>query len=114
MMTNMSNKIDNQADLDPVMEALAGSPLSKIIQKARYLLALNNYFQTIIPAPMASDCQVMNVDQSILILGVTNAAVATRIRLISSELIEKLRAEKAFSSIQTIHCRVNLAITSSR
>lgn len=114
MMTGMNNKTDNQADLNPVMEELAGSPLQKIIQKAKYLLTLNAYVQTIIPASFAADCQVMNVDQSILILGVTNAAIATRIRMMSSELIEKLHEKKAFSHIQTIHCRVNVAITQSR
>lgn len=93
-------------DLNPVMEELTHSSLGKIIQKAKYLLALDRYFQTILPASFASYCHVMNIDQSILILGVSNAAIATRIRFMSAELIEQLHKKKEFTRIQTIHCKV--------
>jgi hypothetical protein len=102
----MQSLPEKQEDLHPVMDDLTHSSLGKIIQKAKWLLALDRYVQTILPASLASYCHVMNVDQSILILGVSNAAMATRIRFMFAELIEKLHEKKEFSHIQTIHCRV--------
>ncbi len=106
MMIAMQNTLQKPPDLNPVMDELTHSSLGKIIQKAKWLLALDRYFQTILPASFASYCHVMNVDQSILIVGVSNAAIATRIRFMFAELIEKLHEKKEFAHIQTIHCRV--------
>ena len=102
----MQSLPENQEDLHPVMEELTQTSLGKIIQKAKRLLALHRCFQTILPASFAPYCHVMNVDQSILILGVSNAAIATRIRFMSAELIEKLHEKKEFLYIQVIHCRI--------
>ena len=93
-------------DLKPALENLSCSSLNKIIQKAKQLLALDRYFQTILPDAFRSYCHVMNMDQSILTLGVSNAAIATRIRFMSGELIDKLQTKKEFSHIQHIHCKV--------
>lgn len=102
----MQNTLQKQNDLNPMMEDLAHSSLGKIIQKAKWLLALDRHFQTILPESFAPYCHVMNVDQSILIVGVSNAAIATRIRFMSMDLIQELHKKSEFARIQTIHCRV--------
>ena len=102
----MQQTFQKHNDLNPMIEELKQSSLGKIIQKAKHLLALDRHIQTILPASFASYCHVMNVDQSILILGVSSAAIATRIRFMSAELIEKLHEKKEFVFIQTIYCRV--------
>ena len=102
----MQNTFQKQTDLNPVMEELAHSALGKIIQKARWLMTINRALQNILPAAFAPYCHVMNVDQSILILGVSNAAIATRIKFISADLIRELHKQTEFVRIQTIHCKV--------
>lgn len=93
-------------DLHPVIETVQHTTLGKIIRKAKWLLALDQCMQTILPAEFAADCHVMNVNQFVLILGVSNAAVAMRIRLMTSELIEKLHQRAEFSAITLIQCKV--------
>ncbi|PIZ04625.1 MAG: hypothetical protein COY58_02410 [Gammaproteobacteria bacterium CG_4_10_14_0_8_um_filter_38_16] len=106
MMTAMQNTTDIPADLKPAMDALSRSSLGNIIQKAKWLLALDRYVKTILPASFASFCHVMNVDQSNLVLGVSNAAVATRIRFMSDTFLRTLQQKKEFAHIRTVHCRI--------
>lgn len=93
-------------DLNPVIDELSHSSLGKIIQKAKGLLALDRHIKTILPPTFASFCHVMNVEQSNLILGISNAAVATRIRFMMDDLIRELQQKKEFAHIRAIHCRV--------
>lgn len=102
----MQSLHEKQKDLYPVIEELAHSSLGKIIQKARWLMTMNRALQNILPTAFAPYCHVMNVDQSILILGVSNAAIATRIKFISADLIRELHKQTEFVRIQTIHCKV--------
>ena len=82
----MQSLHEKQDDLHPVMDGFTHSSLGKIIQKAKWLLALNRHLQTILPESFAPDCHVMNVDQSVLILGVSNAAIARTHGAIASVL----------------------------
>ncbi|OGT33319.1 MAG: hypothetical protein A3C44_03780 [Gammaproteobacteria bacterium RIFCSPHIGHO2_02_FULL_39_13] len=102
----MKHTPEQQDDVRPVMDHLTQSSLGKIIQKAKWLLTLDRVFKTILPETFLPYCHVMNVDQSILIVGVTNAAIATRIRFMSGDFIRELQKQKEFAHIQTIHCRV--------
>lgn len=106
MMNAMYHTPQKNDDLNPVMEELTHSALGKIIQKARWLMAIDRELQNILPAAFAPYCHVMNVDQSILILGVNNAAIATRIKFISADLIRELHKQTEFVRIQIIHCKV--------
>src|SRR5690606_12579681 len=63
-------------DIPKAMDACEGSPLHYIIKKAQFLSALDHYTQTILPDTLKSFCQVMNVQNGVLILGVSNAAAA--------------------------------------
>ena len=93
-------------ELYPVMECFQHSSLGKIIQKAKWLLALDRCVQTLLPEALAKACRVMNVQQSTLILGVNSAALATRIRLDSETLLHELHKTE-FSMIKSIECRVS-------
>lgn len=97
---------EKQDDLHPVMDSFTSSPLGKIIQKAKWLLAIDRHLKTILPEAFRAHCQVMNVHQHELIVGVDNAAVATRIRLMSNDFILELQKQKECAHIRTIACRV--------
>lgn len=97
---------EKQDDLHPVMDSLSSSSLGKIIQKAKWLLAIDQHLKTILPEAFRAHCQIMNVHHHELILGVDNAAIATRVQLMSAELIRELQKTKEFAKIGAIHCRV--------
>lgn len=99
---------EKQDDLHPVMETFGRSSLGKIIQKAKYLLALDHAMQTILPPEFANHCRVMNINQAILILGVDNAAIATRIQMLSADIIQKLRNNAEFKMVLGIQCKVQV------
>ncbi len=97
-------------DLQPVSTVFENASLQRIVQKAGFLLALDRHMQTILPESFAPHCQVMNVNEYTLVLGVTNAAIATRIQFLSDELLGSLRKEPRFSRILNIRCKVVPAI----
>jgi hypothetical protein len=95
-------------DLHPVMNTFGDSALGKIIQKANYLLALDRAMQTILPSEFVNHCHVMNINQSVVILGVNSAAIATRIQLMSSDIISALQNIREFQGLLRIHCKVQV------
>lgn len=93
-------------DLQPVSTVFENTSLQRIVQKAGFLLALDRHVQTILPESFASYCQVMNLSEYTLVLGVTSAAIATRIQFLSADLLESLRKEPRYSRILNIRCKV--------
>lgn len=93
-------------DLQPVGTVFENTSLRRIVQKAEFLLALDRHVQTILPESFAPHCQVMNMNEYTLILGVTSAAIATRIQFLSTDLLTLLRKEAKFSRILNIRCKV--------
>ncbi|OGT48808.1 MAG: hypothetical protein A3E82_08340 [Gammaproteobacteria bacterium RIFCSPHIGHO2_12_FULL_38_11] len=93
-------------DLHPVMDSLGHSSLGKIIRKAKYLLALDHALQTILPPEFANHCRVVNINQAIVILGIDSAAIATRIQMMSEDIVQRLRKNKEFKMVLGIQCKV--------
>lgn len=102
----MQSLHEKENDLHPVMEGFTRSSLGKIIQKAKWLLALDRALQTLLPPEFATYCHVMNVNQATLVLGVSSAAIAMRIRFVSSDLIQTLQKEPEWQMIREIQCKV--------
>jgi hypothetical protein len=102
-MQTIHEKSDN---LQPVVSVFKSASLQRIVQKAGFLLALDRHMQTILPESFAPYCQVMNLNEYTLVLGVTSAAIATRIQFLSADLLESLRKESRFSRILNIRCKV--------
>lgn len=93
-------------DIPTAVDACEGSALNRIIQKAQFLLALDHYTQTILPDTLKSYCHVMNVQNGVLILGVSSAAIATRIKMMSSDIIRAVKKEKRFAAIIDLKCTI--------
>lgn len=87
-------------------EACAGTALQHIIQKAELLLALDHYTQTILPDTLKTYCHVMNAQNGVLILGVSSAGVAMRLKMQSKEIVQKIQQEKRFAHIRDLKCTV--------
>lgn len=97
---------ENSDDLHPVMDELTHSSLGKIIQKAKWLLALDRALQTILPPGFSAHVHVMNLNQHTLILGVRSAAISTRIQFMAADLILELRKTTEFQIVREIQCKV--------
>jgi len=93
-------------DIPKAMDACEGSPLHYIIKKAQFLSALDHYTQTILPDTLKSFCQVMNVQNGVLILGVSNAAAAMRLKMMNSEIVRDIRKDSRFVRICDMKCVV--------
>lgn len=104
MNAEHSNQI--QDDLQPVMDVLQQSPLRMIVQKAQLLLVLHRDIQKLIPAGFESYCHVMNIHQQTVILGVSNAAIATRIQFVAPDIMNGLHKKTEWRYLQKIQCRV--------
>ncbi len=96
---------DNK-DAVSAIDACQGTALLKIIQKARFLLALDQRVQTLLPAALASHCRVMNTHDTILVIGGDSAAIIMQLRFLSADLLGKLRLDARFNGIKEIHYRM--------
>jgi hypothetical protein len=97
---------ENSDDLHPVMDELTHSSLGKIIQKAKWLLAMDRALQTILPPGFSAHVHVMNLNQQTLVLGVRSSAVATRIQFMAADLIQSLQKTDMFQIVREIQCKV--------
>lgn len=106
MMLTMKNSQKNQDEFQPVMDVFDRSPLRKIIQKAKFLLALDHALQAILPESFRSYCHVMNVNEGNVVLGVSNAAIATRIQFMSIAIMSELKKTREYAQLLGIKCKV--------
>src|SRR3990167_2584908 len=102
----MQNTLEKKDEFHPILEGYTHSSLGRVIEKAKKLLALDRHLQTILPTELAAFCHVMNVNQGILILGVSSAAIAMRIRFMSSDLVRALQKNAEWQMIREIQCKV--------
>lgn len=75
------------------MEQLSCSttPLhAALLQKARYLQAVESKIHPLIPSPLNQHCRVANVRDGILILQTDSAVWATKARFATAELLPKI------------------------
>jgi len=89
-------------DIPTALESCKGTSLSALIQKAQFLLTLDHYTQTILPDTLKSYCRVMNVQNGVLVLGISSAAIATSLKMTTSDLLAQIQREKRFERIKDI------------
>lgn len=106
-------KIVYRSEVKPDPEQLAidacqGTALQKIILKARFLHMLDRYLQTLLPPECANACQVMNIVNGTVILGVKSATVATRLRYFIDSLIQTLKGKPEYRQLVGIQIKITL------
>lgn len=101
-MTNFSTKPDPKK-LDDILD---GGPLSSILHKAKIIANFNTALTRHLPTNLNSHCQAMNFENSILIVGVDNAAWLTRLRFEEQSLIDKLQREPSLPNILGINYKI--------
>ena len=80
--------------------------LYHIINKVRTLQTLNKVLHEFLDHKFRPYCYVANLENDILVIGITNAAVATIIKFNTPEILAALQHHPAGSKISKIKCRV--------
>ena len=106
-----SHRIDNlqTRDKDPErIDGLMNNPsLHAILQKAKLISHLNMCLTRHIPTHLLTHCQVLNYQDSILIVGVDSAAWATKLRFEEQNLLKSLRTDANIPNILGIKYKIN-------
>ena len=90
------------------VQALMGNSntgLGHLLAHARVLNRLDHKLESILDPALSSHCQVAEFRNHILILACSNATFATRIRMISQQLLDSFREEGEFG-IERIEIRI--------
>jgi hypothetical protein len=75
------------------------SELAQLTSKARQLMALQQQLEHILPPSLRMGCRVMQLEQQKLTLTANNGAAASKLRQMTTELIEKFN---------NINCKITL------
>jgi hypothetical protein len=80
--------------------------LNFIFTKAKKLQTINQSFANYLDPSIQSQCQVANMVDKCLILIVTSGSIAMQMRLMTDEILQKIKQNPLFSTIKTIQCLV--------
>lgn len=79
-----------------------GNALGRLMGKVNHLRALNQCLCEILEPTVAKHCQVANFRDDCLILAVDSSAWMARLRLMTPELLEKLRKYSHFKGLKSV------------
>ena len=82
-----------EGNRDPklVQDCLGKGILKNLVEKAHFLMALDDALQKILPPEYRAHCRVMNIEGTSLSISATNAAIATRLRYQGRDLLAQLK-----------------------
>ena len=105
-MVNPSGKPGQRpTSINQLMRDRSNNSFAQILAHARVLDHLDHILASVLDATLTSHCQVAEFRNQCLILVCSNATFATRIRMISQQLIESFREEGVFG-IERIDIRI--------
>jgi hypothetical protein len=85
---------------------LGAKNLAPVVTKAKLLLRLEHVLQNALPDNLASHCQVMNINDGVLIIEVDSAAYAIQVRFSESDLLYAIQEHARIQSISRLDFRV--------
>ncbi len=83
-----------------------GSTLSKLIEQAQAISALNNTLEQVLDSELITHCRVGYYDKGVLTLLTQSAAFATRLRYHTPVLLSKLRTYKDWFGLCSIQIKI--------
>ena len=99
---NFSTKPDPKK-LDDVLNS---SSLISILKKAQMIEAFNTAFTRYLPTKLIMHCQIMNIENSILVIGADDAAWLTRLRYEEQNIINYFQNEPNLPHILGIKYKI--------
>ncbi len=92
--SHRNDKLHTQEkDLERIDDIMSNTSLRTILKKAKLINELNTCLTRHLPTNQLMHCQVLNYQDSILIIGVDNAAWATKLRFNEQTLLQALQAD---------------------
>ncbi len=85
------------------------SPLQKLLTKDQNREAWTQEFKAVLPKELRSHCQVTDLHGNSLLVSCSNAAIATKLRFLTPQLLPKLKALGHFAELENLQIRVSLA-----
>ena len=105
-MVNPSDKPAQRAtSINKLMRDRSNNSFAQILAHARVLDRLDRILASVLDANLTSHCQVAEFRNQCLILLCSNATFATRIRMISQQLLDSFRVE-GVAGIERIEIRI--------
>ena len=104
MQTHMTTlPPDDPQKLDDILK---NTSLSSIIAKAKLIELLNMALTRHLPSKLLTHCQIMNYDNSIVIMGIDNAAWVTQLRYNEQALIKYFQSEPGLPNVLGIKYKI--------
>ena len=104
-MSNSSKKTGGQYKSDQALMQNQNPGLGKLLAHARVLNRLDQILTSVLDPNLSCHCQVAEFKNHCLILACSNATFATRIRMISPQVLDSFREEGDFG-IERIEVRI--------
>lgn len=96
----------NHNDPKKLDDILKGSSLSMILAKAKLIEALNMALTRHLPSKLLTHCHIMNYENSIIIMGIDNAAWVTQLRYNEQALIKYFQSEPGLPNVLGIKYKI--------
>ncbi|HYF97579.1 MAG TPA: DUF721 domain-containing protein [Coxiellaceae bacterium] len=98
---------ETSKDPQLVQHCLKQGTLKRLVEKAHFLMALDQALQEVLSPEYQAHCQVMNLEGTNLIVGVNNAIWATRLRYEGRDILAKLKTKlKGLEGVTSLQVRV--------
>jgi len=85
------------------------SPLQRLLHRAADQQSWTAQLQALLPDPLSRDCRVTDIRGPIVVIACTNAASATRLRFMVTDLLRELNQLADFRKARDIQIRVATA-----
>jgi hypothetical protein len=96
----------SRPDPKKLNEVLQRGSLGNILQKAKLLETFNMALTRHLPSNIATHCQIMNFNNSILVIGVDDASWLTRLRFEEQTLLDNLQADPKVPNLLGIDYKI--------
>lgn len=101
-MQTVDDHTEKTSDPRPFKDWLTQPSLGRLVARARQILAIEKALPEVLPKELATHCQVLNIENGVLILASQSAAIITRLHYLSPEIIYFLNNQQGLSPINRI------------
>lgn len=98
--------IINNKDPKKLDDVFKSASLAAILAKAKTLEAFNMALTRYLPTKLLTHCHIMNYENSIIIMGIDNAAWATQLRYSEQELIQYFQSQPDLANVLGIKYKI--------
>lgn len=106
MLNRCSPQPPHESDPKPMQQLLAHHTLRSLLQKVDEIKQANQLLFQILPKELIPRCLLLNVNHDTLVIAADNAAWATKLRYLQSDILWQFSKCDDFSHITRVHIRL--------